>query len=207
MTNTPAIPELPEPELGHIKTDKSNQPAFSARQMRAAMQAQPAELSDAEIDEVWRQHNVTNEAFGEVMDAQAFEHAARAILALRQQSESEPFGYFRATPDGWEDCSERDEGAKALYERPQASPKAALMAEHRDYIDGYRAGIEDGQRLGQQSVPMTGKQASLLSREELAGCCGGCASNSAIETWMRRVIEKFCEVNGITAPAGGEKQA
>ena len=26
--------QLPEPELGYIKTDKSNQPAFSARQMR-----------------------------------------------------------------------------------------------------------------------------------------------------------------------------
>ena len=31
--------QLPEPELGYIKTDKSNQPAFSARQMREAMQA------------------------------------------------------------------------------------------------------------------------------------------------------------------------
>ena len=31
--------QLPEPELGYIQTDKSNQPAFSARQMREAMQA------------------------------------------------------------------------------------------------------------------------------------------------------------------------
>ena len=31
--------QLPEPELGYIKTDKSNQPAFSARQMREALQA------------------------------------------------------------------------------------------------------------------------------------------------------------------------
>ena len=29
--------KLPEPELGYIHTDKSNQPAFSARQMREAM--------------------------------------------------------------------------------------------------------------------------------------------------------------------------
>lgn len=29
--------QLPEPELGYIHTDKSNQPAFSARQMREAM--------------------------------------------------------------------------------------------------------------------------------------------------------------------------
>lgn len=40
---TPAMPELPEPELGYIETDKSRQPAFSARQMREALQsAQPA---------------------------------------------------------------------------------------------------------------------------------------------------------------------
>ena len=31
--------QLPEPDLGYIKTDVSNQPAFSARQMREAMQA------------------------------------------------------------------------------------------------------------------------------------------------------------------------
>ena len=30
--------QLPEPELGYIQTDKSNQPAFSARQMREAQQ-------------------------------------------------------------------------------------------------------------------------------------------------------------------------
>ena len=47
MTTTPAMPELPEPDLGYIETDKSRQPAFSARQMRAAMQAKPAEVSDA----------------------------------------------------------------------------------------------------------------------------------------------------------------
>lgn len=35
MTDTD---QLPEPELGYINTDKSNQPAFSARQMREAMQ-------------------------------------------------------------------------------------------------------------------------------------------------------------------------
>jgi hypothetical protein len=30
----------------------------------------------------------------------------------------EPFGYFRPTIDGWEDCAEHDEGARPLYERP-----------------------------------------------------------------------------------------
>lgn len=36
-----ATNQLPEPELGYIKTDKSNQPAFSARQMREAMKHAP----------------------------------------------------------------------------------------------------------------------------------------------------------------------
>lgn len=44
MTQTQKLREaLPEPELGYVKTDKSNQPAFSARQMREAMLAKPVE--------------------------------------------------------------------------------------------------------------------------------------------------------------------
>lgn len=42
----------------------------------------------------------------------------------------------------------------------------------------------------------------MLSSEELADCCGGCHTSSAIETWMRRAIERFCAVNGITLAAG-----
>jgi len=34
-------------------------------------------------------------------------------------AQGEPFGYFRAEPFGWTDCAEDDEGAIALYERPQ----------------------------------------------------------------------------------------
>ena len=37
---TTAMTELPEPELGYIETDKSRQPAFSARQMREALRPQ-----------------------------------------------------------------------------------------------------------------------------------------------------------------------
>lgn len=34
-------------------------------------------------------------------------------------AQGEPFGHFRAEPFGWTDCAEDDEGAIALYERPQ----------------------------------------------------------------------------------------
>ena len=40
-----------------------------------------------------------------------------AEAALRAQGEV--FGYFRALPFGWEQCSETDEGAVALYTHPQ----------------------------------------------------------------------------------------
>lgn len=35
--------------------------------------------------------------------------------------------------------------------------------------------------------------------EELHACCGGCASNAAILTWMRRAIDKFCEINALAS--------
>jgi hypothetical protein len=49
--------------------------------------------------------------------------AARAIesATLEALAKQEPFGYFKATPFGWTDCAETDEGAVALYERPQKS--------------------------------------------------------------------------------------
>ena len=50
---------------------------------------------------------------------------ARAVLArwgapAPAIGAAEPFGYFRAEPFGWTDCAESDEGAKPLYEKPQA---------------------------------------------------------------------------------------
>jgi hypothetical protein len=85
---TPARPELPEPELGYIRTDKSRQPAFSAAQMRAALQsAQPAAaVSDAEIDAAVL-HATGFDGIG-LQDMNRFDcrDIARAILALRPQA-------------------------------------------------------------------------------------------------------------------------
>jgi len=80
--------QLPEPDLGYIKTDISNQPAFSARQMREAMkhapqptQATQAEVTDEQINTValeqWGPHTG-----GPLAAHRAF---ARAILALRPE--------------------------------------------------------------------------------------------------------------------------
>jgi hypothetical protein len=73
--------QLPEPELGYIQTDKSNQPAFSARQMREAMgRVTQAEVTDAEIVAVMRDGNNCN-----YNDEAEHIQFARAILALRPE--------------------------------------------------------------------------------------------------------------------------
>lgn len=59
--------------------------------------------------------------------------------------------------------------------------------------------VEYAYATPQPSETQGRRQVLPLSSDELADCCGGCASNSAIETWMRRAISKFCEVNGIPA--------
>ena len=41
---------------------------------------------------------------------------------------SEPFGYFKAEPFGWTDCAETDDGAVALYERPNAGGQIEQVA-------------------------------------------------------------------------------
>ena len=51
---------------------------------------------------------------------------------------AEPFGYFKPEPFGWTDCAETDEGAIALYERPQ--PSKPLTDDEIDMIyTGIRA--------------------------------------------------------------------
>lgn len=51
--------------------------------------------------------------------------AMQARIAELERQNSEPFGYFKAEPFGWTDCSETDDGAKALYERPD--PRVAAL--------------------------------------------------------------------------------
>jgi len=55
-------------------------------------------------------------------------YAREAVLRDRaanpRPTEQDPFGYFKAEPFGWTDCSPTDEGAIPLYERP-AAPQPA----------------------------------------------------------------------------------
>ena len=56
--------------------------------------------------------------------AQATTGAAATGGGVTTGAPSEPFGYFKAQPFGWTDCAEDDDGAVALYERPQQAEQA-----------------------------------------------------------------------------------
>ena len=75
-------------------------------------------------------------AEGATASAYAVQRLA-AMLATGGQAhavEQEPFGYFKAEPFGWTDCGPDDEGAVALYERPQAKADAPAPADPSETI-------------------------------------------------------------------------
>ena len=52
-------------------------------------------------------------------------------LVAAAPAQGEPFGHFRVEPFGWTDCAKDDEGAIALYERPQ---EVGLTDEERQQV-------------------------------------------------------------------------
>ena len=52
------------------------------------------------------------------------------------KAEQDPFGYFKAEPFGWTDCSETDEGAKALYEAPPKREWVELTEREIELLNG-----------------------------------------------------------------------
>ena len=60
--------------------------------------------------------------------AQATTGAAATGGGVTTGAPSEPFGYFKAQPFGWTDCVETDDGAIALYERPNAGGQLEQVA-------------------------------------------------------------------------------
>jgi len=84
---------------------------------------------------------VEAQGFSAQEDAQEFIQSngipANAIVHYREvisEAHQEPFGYFRATPFGWEDCKKDDEGAIALYEHSRPDHAAALADAARDVL-------------------------------------------------------------------------
>lgn len=71
-----------------------------------------------------------------ICDKCGSEYAGQAefdlAMRLRAEQQDEPFGYFKAEPFGWTDCAETDEGAVALYERPNQPAQQPLTDEQID---------------------------------------------------------------------------
>lgn len=207
MTTTPAMPELPEPyTLSRGDEDGPIQLGYTADQMRAyalaTLQAQPAEVSDAELRK-------TIDALRDPGTVSAFyngyytltpDELRRAILALRQQSESDA----------------RKAAQEQLYaerERHTAvvSDERGLLQELIDAYDAMSPSFDAEAwteraratlALRPQAVPMTDEQAAKImfdlnnSRTSGTRCWG----------WIDviRAVEAY---HGITAPAGGEGEA
>lgn len=76
-------------------------------------------ITDEQIGQIAEQVGLVGPA-SRVGECHAAAHRfARAVLALAAPAQQvEPFGYFRATAFGWEQCAEDDEGAIALYTAP-----------------------------------------------------------------------------------------
>ena len=195
MTTTPAMPELPEPELGYVKTDKSNQPAFSARQMRAALQSQPAEVSDAELRK-------TIDALRDPGTVSAFyngyytltpDELRRAILALRTQADSSD----EQVREAW----------IAVVDTLDEVLGREWRRSHETLLESAASAIRS---LRPQAVPMTDEQFTQLlrklkrsrevfqaGRDSYETACA--PMNSDDEAWFAYLAH-----HGITAPAGGE---
>lgn len=58
----------------------------------------------------------------------------------------EPFGYFRAEPFGWTDCSETDEGAVPLYDQAVVTNLQQQLAHMTDDAFGLRVMLREAKK-------------------------------------------------------------
>lgn len=105
----------------------------------------------------------------------------------------EPFGYFRAEPFGWTDCSETDDGAMALYDQ------AAVDALERERDDlaliiatdtGTESAVADLQR---QLVAVTAERDELRFALENVRLF---AARNRKEVWALLILG-FCAEGGV----------
>lgn len=190
---TPARPELPEPELGYIETDKSRQPAFSARQMREALQSQPAAaVSDEEIWGLWDSQERTG-----LVGGPCPVKFARAILALRPAQQApewdggKPANLQAAARDA-------DEWLALIQRLNDAGRWQFSQPDSRAKLDGCRSALSKILCApAQQAVPMTDEQVDRIWNALPMG--------NGFWLSFARAVEAH---HGITQRAdGGEQQA
>jgi len=87
----------------------------------------------------------------------------------------EPFGYFRAEPFGWTDCSETDEGAVPLYEQSVVTNLQQRLAHITDDTAGLRVLVREAEKPRddlladlKESDAVRNRLATLLSETAIA---------------------------------------
>ena len=115
--------------------------------------------------------SLLEEAADRILALSAHNALLKASLAREEREadavrNTEPFGYFHATPFGWEACGPNDECALALYERPEPDRVAELTAE----VERLRWLLSEAA----EDILNWGSYASEYFQEkhDLAGCVG-----------------------------------
>ena len=119
---------------------------MSEQQKTASYKAVPDEPT-AEMLEAG--HRAAWQSVPSLFDRDDVANVYRAMLAaaptallqeLIDTPEPEPFGYFKAEPFGWTDCSETDEGAIALYSAPPANNQSE---QHLEMVNAPSPSVPD----------------------------------------------------------------
>ena len=193
------INQLPEPELGYIKTDKSNQPAFSARQMREAMTERELELIDGmiavQLDHAQRCDAISNRAMAEKQKGWDMERVEllrriRSLGITAQATQAEvtdaDIEQVLALAHSYADAKLMRYGALGIKEPPD--PSAAFIELRRAILS-----------LRPEKVPMTNEE---LKAARLRVCDD---PNELPEPWAFRMGVYAAEAHhGITAQAKKE---
>lgn len=188
--------QLPEPELGYIKTDKSNQPAFSARQMREAMTERELELIDGmiavQLDHAQRCDAISNRAMAEKQKGWDMERVEllrriRSLGITAQATQAEvtdaDIEQVLALAHSYADAKLMRYGALGIKEPPD--PSAAFIELRRAILS-----------LRPEKVPMTNEE---LKAARLRVCDD---PNELPEPWAFRMGVYAAEAHhGITAQA------
>lgn len=191
--------QLPEPELGYIKTDKSNQPAFSARQMREAMTERELELIDGmiavQLDHAQRCDAISNRAMAEKQKGWDMERVEllrriRSLGITAQATQAEvtdaDIEQVLALAHSYADAKLMRYGALGIKEPPD--PSAAFIELRRAILS-----------LRPEKVPMTNEE---LKAARLRVCDD---PNELPEPWAFRMGVYAAEAHhGITAQAKKE---
>lgn len=153
--NAPAVPQ--GYEIHEIPADYSGLVWLEGQVRAVARRAQaatgPQGWTDADSDAArlalelecllmdTKNLSVVSKWWDSANDALELHRQRLAATTAPAPAQDEPFGHFRAEPFGWTDCAKDDEGAIALYERPQevgltdeaVNDAAKVLAERFDY--------------------------------------------------------------------------